>query len=474
MESSWVRVIAECYDNAMIFGKAHYQKYNDLRRMEAIIFLLITTITAITSTVNLSMTMFRLRDQRMVAYIIGALNLFVAVLRSISEKLDLGGLVKLHRMGLNVYAEIQNTIIGNLYSTKNVSKLTEDTSHLMNSTAVTVPALSKALLEKVKTSSKCLDASRLQLPPALRSIGLNKASSTVEAPECMQLKPEREEPAVVGGIHWCHSCEMLLNIYLERFQVNSSLYSQAFQRYKMVGYSLAFPSIILSCIAGAGNFSVSSLPAEAQQTANLILGLMTTTTIVISSVESFFEVGTTRDMFQLCQKQYDAMYRDIMTQLSLARGLRTKDGASLLKDAIKLDISLQNLAPPLSSKVLDGIGAEESHSAPFLVRMDPFEMIFERFIQAKNKDYKESVQRQQSAMDELRRETEQDKLKREQEIQDIESRYQEVTKGLTLQMSQCKDECLKKEQQYQALLKLHEKSVETLVSQKKPPPRQFR
>jgi hypothetical protein len=254
----------------------------------------------------------------------------------------------------------------------------------LNTILSTTPDVPIKTLQWILSTHRVSDPELLQLPSVLREIG-------TEVPTQVSQGSQVSEEVIVttetlSKIAWSSKAENLLKLYMERAQVYTILYGRAFRRMQLLGYCLSMPSIVLSTIAGTGNFALSSIDPESQGVATLVLGLLSSSTIVISSIESFFEITSQRDAFARAQSRYDSISRRIVAQLSLPRYMRTVDGASLLREVIKLDIAIQNEVPPLPNVALKSFVPLDTHHTPANVRIDPFLPILSSFEVAANED----------------------------------------------------------------------------------------
>ena len=423
----WQRVLAGIYDSVNIYAQAHLVLYRGFRFVEQSIFLIIITTTTFASTVNLSMNMVPENSRSIVTACIGGLNLFVAVLRSVSEKMDIVGKVKAERMACSLFSELENTMLLNLYGGMGSSAFVSDSTVALNGLLGTTSDVPIEKLQWIITNHRVADVDLLQLPSVLRQIGSEVVTNQTEVDVAIIVND-----AVPIATTWSSKSENLSKLYMERSQVYTILYGHAFRRMQVIGYCLSMPSIVLSTIAGTGNFALSSISSENQGLITLVLGLMSSSTIVISAIESFFEITSQRDAFARAQSRYDSISRRIVAQLSLPRGMRTVDGDTLLREAMKLDIAIQNEVPPLPDSILKSFVALDTHHTPANIRIDPFLPILASFTIASEEDaIQENIAAEQKRQQLLRA----DALRKD-EIESIARAYDENMQRIQSELEQ--------------------------------------
>ena len=426
----WQSVLAGIYDSSAVYSLASLALFRRYRFIDQATFLSIILLTTVASTVNLSMSLIPPHARAVTAAVIGVANLLVAVLRSMSEKIDIAGKAGDYRDASSRFTELNNTILFSLYLQSTPAVFVSESTSALNSILGSTPDIGASSLRKIVDSRAADSLGTLELPSALRDVGVK-----VPMPSAEVLLPPTSRPAVSvikaetvpvlcgSTLHWDGKCEYLLALYAERFQVYVRLYGQAFRRMQSIGYCLSMPSIVLSTIAGTGNFALSSVSGETTKgVATLALGLMSSSTIVISSIESYFQIPARRESYNLARARYDSMARRIVAELSLQRDLRMSDGGSMLRDAFKLEGSLQMETPPLPADILASFSPLPTHHVPVGVRLDSFRPIFDAFSAEELRDsgataaldqmirtMKQAREEEKLAADDLFRKTDQDR-----------------------------------------------------------------
>ena len=151
---------------------------------------------------------------------------------------------------------------------------------------------------------------------------------------------------------WQKEEERLLAGIGDRCNGYQWLHIQSQIHFENMNLGLTLPSIMLSAITGSVTIGLTSLvPPEYQTVATTILGSLTISAGVLTTVNQYMKSASLAEAHRAAALAYGKLYRTILTELSLRREERQEVKEFLKMVCAKQD-RLQEMSPSISPRII--------------------------------------------------------------------------------------------------------------------------
>lgn len=128
-------------------------------------------------------------------------------------------------------------------------------------------------------------------------------------------------------IRWTPTVEQLLNTWADYSLCYKWLHESAYRKYKKINYFYSIPVIILSTLTGTINVGMAGLvTGENSSLSQIIIGLISIITGLISTLQSFFRYAQTSESHLNAYAGWCRLHRNILIELNLQRKYRKNPG----------------------------------------------------------------------------------------------------------------------------------------------------
>jgi hypothetical protein len=146
---------------------------------------------------------------------------------------------------------------------------------------------------------------------------------------------------------WSPPVEDVIKRIGEQSECYSILHKRAEIYYAYFNHFIAIPVIILSTVAGSGNFIFGG-----DKEASFVVGAISILTGVIQTLGTYFRFAQLAESNRISGIQYNKLYQKISTELALTREHRI-DASVLLKDIREIVERLEETSPTIPTAVID-------------------------------------------------------------------------------------------------------------------------
>ena len=135
------------------------------------------------------------------------------------------------------------------------------------------------------------------------------------------------------------------------------LHTQSQIYYDRWNFCLTIPNIIISAVTGSVTIGLSSLfPAGAQMAATTVLGGLTLSAGVLTTVNQYMKSSSLAEGHRIAALAYGKLYRLILTELSMRREQR-QTAADFLKLIRTEQDRLQEMSPTVGQNIINAFNA---------------------------------------------------------------------------------------------------------------------
>jgi hypothetical protein len=134
---------------------------------------------------------------------------------------------------------------------------------------------------------------------------------------------EKEKSKQFQRIRWTTKVEDLLNTWADIALCYKWLHEASYRKYKRINYIYSIPVIILSTLTGTINVGMAGIvPAADSTISQIIIGLVSIITGLISTLQSFFRYAQTSESHFNAYSGWCRLHRNILIELNLQRKYR--------------------------------------------------------------------------------------------------------------------------------------------------------
>lgn len=151
----------------------------------------------------------------------------------------------------------------------------------------------------------------------------------------------------MSSYDWSPPVEDVIKRIGEQSECYSILHKRAERYYAYFNHFIAIPVIVLSTVAGSGNFIFGG-----EKEASFVVGAISILTGIIQTLGTYFRFAQLAEANRISGIQYNKLYQKISTELALTREHRI-DANVLLKEIREAVERLEETSPTIPTAVID-------------------------------------------------------------------------------------------------------------------------
>jgi len=159
-------------------------------------------------------------------------------------------------------------------------------------------------------------------------------------------------PASSKHIEWSPENESILVEWCDAAQCYKWLHARAHQTYSYRHAWYTIPAITLSTISGTASFAQSSIPADFQVYAPLIIGTINIFIGILTTIQQYLKISELNESHRVSAISWDKYARNIRIELSKAPDERMDAGPFIKINRQEFD-RLMETSPALPQKIID-------------------------------------------------------------------------------------------------------------------------
>jgi hypothetical protein len=121
---------------------------------------------------------------------------------------------------------------------------------------------------------------------------------------------------------WNDELELYLKQLGEYSQIYSLLHKNSEKKYNKISYKFDIPNIVISTVAGTLSISSSGLFQGMEKQASVFIGILSLTSSILTTINSYFGFKKRSENHRLCSIQYQKLYLKIDLVLGLKQDER--------------------------------------------------------------------------------------------------------------------------------------------------------
>ena len=121
---------------------------------------------------------------------------------------------------------------------------------------------------------------------------------------------------------WNNGHERLLVSIAYKCQSVAWMHLRSQDWYETVNFWLTIPSIVIGTLSGSATLGLNNFPQQAQQSAQICIGLATISCGVLTSINNFMKTNARSESHRSASLAYSKLYRAIQSELALQREQR--------------------------------------------------------------------------------------------------------------------------------------------------------
>jgi hypothetical protein len=151
---------------------------------------------------------------------------------------------------------------------------------------------------------------------------------------------------------WNIELELYLKQLGEYSQIYSLLHKNSEKKYNKISYKFDIPNIIISTVAGTLSISSSGLFQGMEKEASVFIGILSLTSSILTTINSYFGFKKRSENHRLCSIQYQKLY----LKIDLVLGLKQEERPNI-NEFIKYITDefnrLAEISPIIDKELLD-------------------------------------------------------------------------------------------------------------------------
>jgi hypothetical protein len=151
---------------------------------------------------------------------------------------------------------------------------------------------------------------------------------------------------------WNDELELYLKQLGEYSQIYSLLHKNSEKKYNKISYKFDIPNIVISTVAGTLSISSSGLFQGMEKQASVFIGILSLTSSILTTINSYFGFKKRSENHRLCSIQYQKLY----LKIDLVLGLK-QDERPHINDFIKYITDeynrLAEISPIIDKEILN-------------------------------------------------------------------------------------------------------------------------
>lgn len=167
-----------------------------------------------------------------------------------------------------------------------------------------------------------------------------------------KMDEENSQTSTEVAASWNTAQEVLLAAIADRANGMRWMHGMSQRVYTNWNFYLTVPAILMSTIAGSATIGMTSLfPADKQQLASQLIGCLTLTTGVLTTLNQYMKSSQLSETHRTCAVAYGKMHRIISSELALRRDQRP-NALEFLKVIRAEQDRLQDISPEIIESVV--------------------------------------------------------------------------------------------------------------------------